>query len=436
MTELRDARLKKALEHAPDAQDPAAAPADAVRAAIHAHAAAQLRPALKAELPQAGPAPPRASFWRWLLLGGSEPGTRGRPWNAALATVLLAGFVTLVLRYEQDEAPQGMRSSRPQDNTAAPAASPPPPAAALPPAPVGSGAPAELVQGLRKQQAAADAAVPGPVAQRESARGPDPQAAAKPGKSPPAPPPAQTAPAPVGAMVQAPHPALSSALQPAPQTAPSPAPPSASRTDAPAPVQQEPAPKALALRSPEPFAAPVAPAPAAPTPGVAPVADPRREAEAESLAPRAQGLPAAGAATGSLKGARVTGGASDAPAHMPSALQDRRPPMLALPADWQTLVVKRAGQSWTFTRGQASAVDELLAGLRLQPPTQPGGGQVDYQLLLQRDGQVLATLSLAGDVLHGRLLAPDGLRAAQAADAVQTARLRALLQALTDATPR
>ena len=92
---LRDARLARALEHAPDTLEPAQ-PAAAMRDAIlrAAHAAV--------ETPQTHPAAPPGRGWRagvasvWNRLMG----TGRMPWNAALATVLLAGFITLLWRDE------------------------------------------------------------------------------------------------------------------------------------------------------------------------------------------------------------------------------------------------------------------------------------------------------------------------------------------------
>ena len=92
---LRDARLARALEHAPDTLQPAQ-PAAAMRDAIlrAAHAAV--------DTPQTHPAAPPGRGWRagvasvWNRLMG----TGRMPWNAALATVLLAGFITLLWRDE------------------------------------------------------------------------------------------------------------------------------------------------------------------------------------------------------------------------------------------------------------------------------------------------------------------------------------------------
>ncbi len=89
---LRDARLARALEHAPDTLEPNQ-PASALRDAI-------LRAAHEAV---AVPPPhPAARFGGWAALGSVWNRWMGgrMPWNAALATVLLAGFITLLWREE------------------------------------------------------------------------------------------------------------------------------------------------------------------------------------------------------------------------------------------------------------------------------------------------------------------------------------------------
>ncbi|RYY92731.1 MAG: hypothetical protein EOO24_28360, partial [Comamonadaceae bacterium] len=76
MTDLRDARLHRALEMAPDS---ALRPPPQARDAILAAAHAAVRP-----------------WWqRWL------PAAGGRRWVPALATVLVAGFVTLLWQGEE-----------------------------------------------------------------------------------------------------------------------------------------------------------------------------------------------------------------------------------------------------------------------------------------------------------------------------------------------
>lgn len=119
MTELRDVRLRKALDEAPDAAlQPHARTRHAIRAA--AHAAVQ----------------PRWRRWRrwWTGLGRG-----GSPWAAALATVALATLVTVA--WEGREVPGAgtdVAQERPVTAPAAPAVAPevaPPPAAAPPSAP-------------------------------------------------------------------------------------------------------------------------------------------------------------------------------------------------------------------------------------------------------------------------------------------------------------
>lgn len=173
MTDLRDARFKRALDAAPDAD---AAPAEATRRAIHQAAAQALAP----------PAPRRWAWW---------PAPRQRmPWNAAFATLLLAGLVTVLWRAE--EVPQEPGTAGDVSTLAAQPA--PVPAPAAPPQ-----APAA--------QRPADAAAPPQPAHRA----PPPAARRAPATRPqPAPQPAsQPAPQP------APQPALAQPVSPAPLAA-------------------------------------------------------------------------------------------------------------------------------------------------------------------------------------------------------------------------
>ena len=87
MTELRDARLKQALDHAPDAHMTVD---ERTRAAILAMAGKEV----------AAPAATAVAVSRWKRwFGGS--GSDRMPWNAALATVLLATLVTVIWRNEE-----------------------------------------------------------------------------------------------------------------------------------------------------------------------------------------------------------------------------------------------------------------------------------------------------------------------------------------------
>ena len=120
---LRDARLARALEHAPDVladTRPEALRRESILRAAH-DAVAQ------------APATPPAPWWlrcaEWFR-AGAGPGRM--PWNAALATVLLAGFITLLWREEPVPSAQtdGPAPAARQEATAAPPAAPAPQASA------------------------------------------------------------------------------------------------------------------------------------------------------------------------------------------------------------------------------------------------------------------------------------------------------------------
>lgn len=150
MSDLRDARLRRALESAPDADQ---RPDQRTRRAV-----------LDAARQAVGPAP-RAAWWAKLWQG---MGDRNMPWNAALATVVIATLVT-VLWYDR-EVPQA-RPDAASTSEPAPAAAPPvvsssaPPAAA--PAPRPAPAPARKPQTATKPQSQP---APAPAEQTESPR--------------------------------------------------------------------------------------------------------------------------------------------------------------------------------------------------------------------------------------------------------------------------
>ncbi|HSV50865.1 MAG TPA: hypothetical protein VLJ57_02015, partial [Burkholderiaceae bacterium] len=114
MTELRDVRFQQALEHAPDAH---LGPDARTRQAIVTMAAAAVKPRSASA--------PGSAWWRRLLPG---PGPGRMPWNAAFATVLLAGFVTLLWHdqpvpdAQPDEAPATKASQH--ERAAAPVQAP------------------------------------------------------------------------------------------------------------------------------------------------------------------------------------------------------------------------------------------------------------------------------------------------------------------------
>jgi hypothetical protein len=107
MSELRDARLQRALESAPDAHQ---LPRPGTRVAI-SHAARKALASADA---------PAASWWRRLWLDSGQP---RMPWNAAFASVLLASLVTLLWREQESAVPVDAPSAAPAP--ALPAPSPP-----------------------------------------------------------------------------------------------------------------------------------------------------------------------------------------------------------------------------------------------------------------------------------------------------------------------
>ena len=205
--QLRDARLVRALEHAPDVLE-AAPPAAALRASI-------LRAAHEAVA--AAPAPPRAPvkpWWsRWTAWLHGDASSGRMPWNAVFATVLLAGFITLLWR---DEPVPPAQVDGPAPAVQQEAAAPPPPSA--PPAPTPP-APVEVPAHNMEKEAKKSAPPPvrpRPAAPAEAARdiatgapsvAREPAVAAAPGVSPlppPLSPPPPPSPAPPAAPAAAP----------------------------------------------------------------------------------------------------------------------------------------------------------------------------------------------------------------------------------------
>lgn len=240
MSELRDARLKRALDEAPDASlQPLARTRDAIRAAAHG----AVQPA-----------------WKRRWSGGGGP----RPWHAAFATVLLAGLITLM--WQGEELP-GARQ---------PAADPPIPAVKAPaPEPAKPQAPPPTQAPVQEEKPAVK---DGPVA-------PAPAAMARKAPAPPAP---------ATPLPEAPPAAAPATAAPRVETAPlakaQPEPQLESRAEQ---ARQREAPAAGVGQ-------PMAPAPAAPPPPVmaeapaaAPQAAPRAQADTSSSLRAAAPAPAA-----------------------------------------------------------------------------------------------------------------------------------------------
>lgn len=209
MTQLRDERLRQALDQAPDAQlQPHRRTREAIRAAAHA----AVQPAWR----------------RWWTRSGAHP----TPWAAALATVALATVITVL--WEGREVP-GPRSDLPAPAAQPPAAEPPASAVAAPPAPAAEREPAQAAPPPAggAQPSPADRARPAPLAVPRPSRAAPPVEA----KAPAAEDRARTGVAPA-----APSPA------PAPAAAPAPAPAAAPESPAPGTAAAPPAAAAPSTR--------------------------------------------------------------------------------------------------------------------------------------------------------------------------------------------
>lgn len=219
MTELRDARLRWALQAAPDAQ---ARPPQATREAVRAAAAQALRK------PRAQP------WWKRVFVGSGER----MPWNAAFATLALATLVTVLWQGQEvpglREEPAGaVPAEAPAAGSSAPAPAPAQPSPTPAPVPGQQDAAAAAAKGrqakaadeqrqrkaeppvILRGQGAPEPAVQDQAAAREEA----PVAAAAPGPAAPQ--------APAPGLAQAPAPApppVARALPASPAPAPAPAP--------------------------------------------------------------------------------------------------------------------------------------------------------------------------------------------------------------------
>jgi len=343
MTELRDARLKRALDHAPDA---ALRPSDATRAAIKSIASGANTEAGAGALPAPVQPAHSAPLWqrvaRWWRAG--ESGSRHMPWNAALATVVLASVVTLM--WFDQPVPQAVPDEVP--------------AKAVEQSPAGGGVPAS---------------VPPPVVASDAQS-----------------PPLQEA-SPIRSRPERADLAARQARQPRPE-------PLAKVSGAPAETKTEAAPPRAAApiagredsrnaagvdRSNESvgLSAQTAVAPARSSlPAPAPAAAP---APAPAAAPMPAAAPAPTKALADMEERRVEGGlsaASRAPA-MPSAL------------DWSELSVQRPGSPLVLTSGQANRLLALLQAVNLRP-AQAGDpvASAANRLELSRHGARVATLDL------------------------------------------
>lgn len=160
MTGLRDARLHKALESAPDGD---LRPAERVRREILAKAHQAVAPASA------------APWWKAVW---ESAGRRNSPWNAAFATLVIAGFVT-VLWFDREvpgPRPETTQADAPVPSAATPA--PSVPAAAPAPAPATGPAPAQ-VKPAKPAADSATRAAPTPPAEIAQARKSEPALSAR-----------------------------------------------------------------------------------------------------------------------------------------------------------------------------------------------------------------------------------------------------------------
>jgi len=343
MTELRDARFKRALDHAPDA---ALRPSDATRAAIKSIASGANTEAGAGALPAPAQPAHSAPLWqrvaRWWRAG--ESGSRHMPWNAALATVVLASVVTLM--WFDQPVPQAVPDEVP--------------AKAVEQSPAGGGVPAS---------------VPPPVVASDAQSPPLQQAS------------------PIRSRPERADLAARQARQPRPEPlAKVSGAPAETKTEAAPPVAAPPIPgredarnAAGVVRSNESVAlsaqTAVAPAPA-------PAAAPAAAAAAAPMPAAAKALAAPSDSKLSLadkEKQRVEGGLSAV----------SRAPAAPSAVDWSELSVQRPGSPLVLTSGQANRLLALLQAVNLRP-AQAGDpvASAANRLELSRHGARVATLDL------------------------------------------
>ncbi|MCR6479809.1 hypothetical protein NU688_26875 [Variovorax sp. ZS18.2.2] len=438
--DLRDPALRRALDHAPDRDaTPDPRTRDAILKMAHNLAAAPAAaPASAANNASAAP------WWRRLFGNGD---TRARmPWNAAFATVLVAGFVTVL--WHREPIPDARLDGEAKVASApAPAAAPTPPAAESAPQ-----APSPAIAAQQAPAAEAPAASPRDASKEapdratvDAARKPAPTPARK--QAAPAPetkevPPEQLPAAPAApAVAQAPAaPAIIAAAPPPPAPA-APAAEAAGIAESAARVRQK-SESVLDGREQERRSAyAAAPAPSVAPP--APIAVPERSPPAIAAAPPAPGAapPWHGEPAGSALGAVARGGSPNA--DVSGALRDTAPPRAAATKAtrsptgastfsaldrWTSFDFMRAGLGVQHARGDIEGLAALVntvarsataADMQLAAP-------VEARLSLHQGGTVIAVLEIAGDQVRWTPQ-PGGTATVGTPPAQALAALRALL---------
>lgn len=338
---LYDPLLRQVLDHAPDH---VLAPDAALRQSIRVLAHEAVAPSLPA-----GPVGAERPWWQRLLGIGGGAGSR-MPWNAAFATVLVGVLVTVMWQREpvpgaEPDAPMQERPAAPVPAAPAPVTPAPKPAEAPPPPP----APSVLDTALAESRAITESAKRA-LDERDRERERQARQAAADREATLA----------ADKAVERAQQALARE-EAARMKAEPPLPP---------PVQWPP------VMAPEPVA------PAAPSISAAPPAALRAAPPVASAPSRAAGM------------------AAPAPAPAGPAPE---PTFNAL-AQWTQLRISRNGaDSRVLPRAEARELGGLvgsaaLAGVGAQPLT----GAVDWRIALERDGEVLGVLELAGGQVRWR----------------------------------
>jgi hypothetical protein len=363
MTSLRDSRFEKALEAAPDAH---LRPDARTRQAVLQAAAAAV---------QAQPARPPVARWRRWWSGGADGGAGRMPWNAAFATVLLAGFVTLLWQGQPvpdarlDDAPPVTKPAEAPAVAAdvvpsVPPITAPPNAPSPPPTPQAQSAPsgAPAARPATPAKAAADSAAR--VAPPQSAKRQEPAPASAPAPAPaPAPAIAQerSSEAGTGAMAPSAPAIVTRELRPPPDTA-----------------QPASAAAASAAASLSPAARPM-PAPRADAAAATPESGLRGLTSAEPAAP-------ARAAAPGLAAGNAFGRAAPLATHDPPALHG-----------WTELRITQGGRTRRVARVEAAALAALAEQMRRLVPIAGEGvlhGDTFVRIAFVQGDAVLAELEL------------------------------------------
>lgn len=338
---LHDPLLQQVLDHVPDQ---AATPDAAVRQSIRVLAHEAVAPSLPA-----GPVGAERPWWQRLLGIGGGAGSR-MPWNAAFATVLVGVLVTVM--WQREPVPGAAPDAPMQERPAAPVPAAPPapvtpapkPAEAPPPPP----APSVLDTALAESRAVTESAKRA-LDERDRERERQARQAAADREATLA----------ADKAVERAQQALARE-EAARMKAEPPLPP---------PVQWPP------VMTPEPVA-PAAPAVNAAPPSAALRAAPQAPSRAAGMA---------------------------APAPTPAPGPTPEPTFNAL-AQWTQLRISRNGtDSRVLPRAEARELGGLVGSAALAGVgSQPLAGAVDWRIALERDGEVLGVLELAGGQVRWR----------------------------------